>query len=97
MNAGNPEASMDPDPSIIRYDSKAVPSHPLGVKPAGNAYVSRENAKSAAGLFATLPDEILVQIFDSLDARTLLRIQRCCKALYAFSRFEDLWKALCIE
>lgn len=97
VNPGEPEASQTWAPRSIGYDSTAVPLHPLGVKPAGNAYATNENTKSAAGLFATLPDELLVQILELLDAKTLLRIGCACKAIYAFSRLEDLWKTLCIE
>ena len=75
----------------------AVPPHPLGVKPAGNAYTSSFNIKSATGSFAGLPDEIIVQILEYLDASSLLQLEATCKALYAFARFEDLWKSLFLE
>ena len=78
-------------------DSKTLPSHPLRIKPAGNAYTSTENIKLAAGLFMGLPDELIIQVLESLDAASLKRLGCTCKALYAFSRLEDLWKTLCIE
>ena len=81
----------------VDNDSVTVPSHPLGIKPSGNAYTASENLKSAAGYFAVLPDELLVQILEYLDASSLKDIECTCKALYAFSRLEDLWKTLCIE
>ena len=83
--------------SISNHDSVAVPSHPLGIKPSGNAYTANENLKSAAGRFSLLPDEVLVQILECLDAVSLQKIECTCKALYAFSRLEDIWKTLCIE
>ena len=83
--------------TISNNDSVAVPSHPLGIKPNGNAYTANENLKSAAGYFAVLPDELLVMVLECLDAKSLRKIECCCKALYAFSRLEDLWKTLCIE
>ena len=83
--------------SISNYDSVAVPSHPLGIKPSGNAYTANKNLKSAAGRFSLLPDEVLVQILEYLDAKSLREIECTCKALYAFSRLEDIWKTLCIE
>lgn len=73
-----------------------VPPHPLGVKPAGNQYTTPENAKSAAGLFSVLPDEIIMLIFELLNERLLLRLGATCKALYAFSTFDELWKTLLI-
>ena len=44
-----------------------------------------------------LPDEVIIQVLESLDATSLQCLGCTCKALYAFSRFEDLWKTLCIE
>lgn len=79
------------------YDSLTVPFHPLKIKPAGNAYTATENIKLAAGSFALLPDELLIQVLEYLGAASLKRLGSACKALYAFSRLEDLWKTLCIE
>ncbi len=79
------------------HSTVAVPPHPLRIKPAGNEYTSDHNLKSAAGRFACLPDELFVQILECLDARALLQLEATCKALHAFARFEDLWKALFIE
>lgn len=75
----------------------SVPPHPLGIRPAGNAYTAVENLKSSAGLFSTLPDELIVQILESLSHRPLLILGFTCKALYAFCRFDDLWKTLFIQ
>ncbi|KAF2132791.1 Clavaminate synthase-like protein [Dothidotthia symphoricarpi CBS 119687] len=72
----------------------AVPSHPLGVKPAGNAYTASENIKSRCGSFARLPDELLSHIFESFDADALIRLGSTCRALYAFTRLDEIWRAL---
>ncbi|MCJ1243074.1 hypothetical protein MMC30_000271 [Trapelia coarctata] len=77
-------------------DSVTVPIHPLGVRPAGNAYTATENFKSAAGSFSYLPDELLVYILEFLDAKALVGLGSTCRALYAFSRLEDLWKTFFI-
>ena len=79
------------------HESLTVPTHPLKVKPSGNAYTASENIKAAAGLFVTMPDELIVHLLEFLDAASLLRLGSACKALYAFCRLEDLWKTLCIE
>lgn len=71
--------------------------HPLGVRPSGNAYLSRRNLRRATGGFYRLPDELLVQILELLDAKALLCLGSCCKALHAFTRSEDLWRALFTE
>lgn len=71
-----------------------LPLHPLGIKPAGNAYTSSANIRSTIGTFNSLPDELIVQVLEHLHSTSLLQLGATCKALYAFSRLEDLWKAL---
>ena len=71
-----------------------VPLHPLGIRPAGNAYASTKNLKNAAGLFACLPDELIMSVLEHLGPESLLKVGETCKALYAFSRSDDLWKTL---
>jgi hypothetical protein len=75
----------------------ALPSHPLGVKPAGNAYTASENIKAHCGSFARLPDELLSHIFESFDADTLIRLGSTCRALYAYTRLDELWRALFVR
>lgn len=75
----------------------AIPAHPLGVKPLGNAYTAKKNSKTSAGSFGRLPDELLVQLLEHLGAVDLLKLGASCKALYAFTRSEDLWKTLFVE
>ncbi|UPX11841.1 uncharacterized protein EKO05_0002426 [Ascochyta rabiei] len=72
----------------------AVPAHPLGIKPAGNAYTATENIKARCGSFARLPDELLNHILESFDADALVRLGSTCRALYAFTRLDELWRAL---
>ena len=75
----------------------AVLSHPLKVKPAGNAYGGEANIKRAAGLFSILPDELIIIILEDLGPTSLLQLGSTCKAMYAFSRLEELWKTLFVE
>ena len=77
--------------------STAIPCHPLGVKPSGNAYTSTKNHKKAAGYFYYLLDEVIVFVLEYLDLQALVSLGFTCKALYAFSRLEDLWKTLFIQ
>lgn len=79
------------------YATRVLPPHPLGVKPAGNAYSAVENSKVMAGLFFTLSDELILQALEFLDHLSLLRLGATCKLFYAFCRFDDLWKTLFIE
>jgi hypothetical protein len=75
----------------------ALPSHPLGIKPAGNAYTAPENIKTGCGSFARLPDELLSHILESFEADTLIRLGSTCRALYAFTRLDELWRALFVR
>lgn len=75
----------------------AVPCHPLGVKPSGNAYVAALNLRDALGSLGALTDEIILMILELLDPSSLLKLGRTCKALYAFTRSEDIWKTLLIR
>ena len=69
-----------------------IPCHPLGIKPLGNLYMARQNIKEAAGLFYSIPDDLLLQILEFLEPLPLLQLGATCKALWAFSRHEDLWR-----
>ncbi|KAL8672183.1 MAG: hypothetical protein Q9168_003347 [Polycauliona sp. 1 TL-2023] len=85
----DPETSLNGDGNQLM-----VPAHPLDVKPLGNAFAADENIKAEAGSFALLPDELINQIMECLDPPGLLYLGCTCRALYAFSRQEDLWKTL---
>ncbi|CAN9342852.1 unnamed protein product [Alternaria alternata] len=73
----------------------AVPSHPLGIKPAGNALTASENIKSRCGLFASLPDELLSHVLESFEADVLIRLGSTCRALSPAEDFEwrGTWRA----
>lgn len=78
-------------------DSSLVIRHPMGVRPSGNALTSTHNLKAACGYLAALPDELVVQLLESLEARDLLLLGGTCKALYSFTRSEELWRTLFVE
>lgn len=90
------------DPSVDKAanpdeSANTIWSHPLGIRPSGNAFTATTNLKAALGTFALLPDELLTQFLEYLDAQDLLRLGATCRALHAFTRSEELWKALFIE
>lgn len=87
----------DSDHTTNPEESATIWSHPLGIRPSGNAFTATANLKAAIGTFALLPDELLAQFLDYLDAQDLLRLGGTCRALHAFTRSEELWKALFIE
>lgn len=75
----------------------AIPPHPLGVKPLGNLYTATSNARPACGNFEQLPDEVLMAVFEFFEPEVLNLLSSTCRFLYAFSRCEDLWRALFIK
>ncbi|KAL0938935.1 F-box and domain-containing protein [Colletotrichum truncatum] len=90
------------------YDSKpledavmpteSIPTHPLGVKPLGNQYLSdRPNARKHIGVFKILPDEALMLLLEYLDQKSLRILGYASKFLYAFCHSDDSWKALFLE
>jgi hypothetical protein len=87
-------ASLPPEEDSIPAD--AIPSHPLSVKPSGNAYTSSTNSKEQMGSFRQLPDELLMQILEMLESRELMGLGGTCRQLYAFTRAEELWRGLFI-
>ena len=77
------------------YDTSfSLPRHPLGVKPAGNVYTSAQTSRVP---LLQLPDELLVHILEYLDTVTLTKLGLTCKAFFAYSRLDDLWKTFCVE
>ncbi|KAK3675654.1 hypothetical protein LTR78_004295 [Recurvomyces mirabilis] len=89
--------SSTPQHASDSTDGSLVRKHPLGVRPSGNALTSSENQKRACGYLSSLPDELLMQLLESLFAVDLLRVGSTCRALHAFTRSEELWRALFVE
>ena len=96
MNIGDPLATQEMGSVASELVLLTVPPHPLGIRPAGNAYVADETIWSAMGSFARLPEDVLVQILEHFSAEMLKHMGFTCKALYAFTRIEELWKTLLI-
>lgn len=77
---------------------ESIPTHPLGLKPLGNRFLADgPDAKASTGTWALLPDEVLMVVLEQLDETTLVTLGACCKFLYAFTRADELWKALFIK
>lgn len=87
------ESSLEPKPE----ESATIWRHPLGLRPSGNAFNATTNLRAATGTFTILPDELLAQFLDYLEAPDLLHLGSTCRAFHAFTRSEELWKALFIE
>lgn len=87
---------------LVNHDdldaTSAIPSHPFGIKPLGNKYFSGgDDARKYLGTFQVLPDEMLMQLIEYLDARTLRLLGYTCRFLFACSMSDDVWKTIFLE
>ncbi|KAJ5820217.1 hypothetical protein N7474_005808 [Penicillium riverlandense] len=89
--------SLPGHPEETSSAHEAIPSHPLGVKPTGNALLATWSLRDAIGPFKRLPDELILALLEYFDGPSLLRVGRTCKAFYAFTRAEELWKTLFVS
>lgn len=72
-----------------------IPSHPLGIKPLGNKYFhDGDDAREFLGRLQVLPDELLNQLLEFLDVRSLRLLGYTCRFLFAFCLSDDLWKSI---
>lgn len=55
------------------------------------------NLRSALGHVSRLDDDVINLILEQLDAPALVHVGATCKAFYALSRAEDLWKTLLVR
>ncbi|AMD21914.1 HFR059Wp [Eremothecium sinecaudum] len=77
-------------------------SHPLGVKPSGNALLEgadpkerREIRSKNLGTLADFPEELLMELFSYiLDPKTLHSFACASRMLYAYTYDEDIWRKL---
>ncbi|GAP87368.1 putative F-box domain-containing protein [Rosellinia necatrix] len=70
----------------------------MGIKPLGNQYfASGPNARQYTGAVGQLPDEMILHLFEYLDASSLRKLASTCRFLYAFGQLDDLWKSLFLE
>ena len=96
----NGTGGHDPTPvstSDLSVES-SIPSHPLGIKPLGNRYLyDGPVARKSIGSLQGLPDEMLAQLLEFLDQRSVRLLGYTCRFLYAFSLSDDTWKTLFLE
>ncbi len=92
----NPKMTTNREHTVDTSSSdSSIPSHPLGIKPLGNQYLSDGvKARQSIGTVQVLPDEVLSQLLEYLDQRALRLLGYTCRFLYAHSVSDELWKAL---
>ena len=88
--------SLQNNGDVLKETSSAIRPHPLGVRPSGNALTVSHNLRDSSGTFNVLPDEVLMLLLDWLDPPSLLALGATCRALYAFTSNDELWRTLFI-
>jgi hypothetical protein len=101
-HGGGKVSTMVDDDGLSVIDSgtviDSIPIHPMGIKPLGNQYFEHgPNARQSTGIVGQLPDEMILHLFEYLDATSLMKLSSTCRFLYAFGQLDDLWKALFLE
>ena len=87
----------------MSHTLRSTGGHPLGLKPWGNLIMAGGQASAACrrdaglGQMRSLPDEVLLQILECLDAAALERLGTCSKQLYVMARHQPLWKQLTVD
>jgi Cupin-like domain/F-box-like len=87
-------ASSEED--VSRSDPQ-VQAHPLGVRPCGNILTEPAHARDNIGTFGTLPDEVILNLLEWFEDVDLLRLGTTCRAFFAFTSCDDLWKTLLLQ
>lgn len=80
----------------VRDDGLGIRPHPLGVRPSGNALTAKKDLRAQMGLFGRIPDQLVLTLLEWLDEDTLLRLGSTCKAFYAYTTYDQLWRDLWI-
>jgi hypothetical protein len=80
----------------VDHNADLLPSHPLHIRPSGNAILGNENTvtdiRPNLGLFAALTDELLAYFLEYLDVAEVLSLGATCKTFFAFTRVDELWR-----
>ncbi|KAK0733452.1 hypothetical protein B0T26DRAFT_736386 [Lasiosphaeria miniovina] len=76
----------------------SIPPHPLRIKPLGNKFFDNSNdARESLGSLQVLPDEMLMQLLEYFDKRSLRLFGYTCKFLFAHCMSDDVWKYIFLE
>jgi Cupin-like domain/F-box domain len=86
--------SSHPDEGFASCEPQ-IQAHPLGIRPSGNALTaSSGHARDNIGTFDSLTDEVIMIVLEWLQDIDLLRLGSTCRAFFAFTSTDDLWKTL---
>jgi F-box-like len=83
--------------SLESEDNSGITRHPLGVRPSGNALTSEKNLRDSMGFFSLLPEEVLTSLLEWLDEQRLTRLGATCRAFYAYTTNDQVWRDLTLR
>ncbi|KNC54452.1 F-box protein [Thecamonas trahens ATCC 50062] len=75
----------------------AIPEHPRGVVPQGNALVPGAAASiraSGLGAFAVFSDSDLLDLLKRLGVWAVGKLAQCSRAMYTYANEEEIWRAV---
>lgn len=81
----------------VTHSDPQVRSHRLGLRPSGNILTEPAHARENIGIFGTLPDEAVCILLEWLEDVDLLRLGTTCRAFFAFTSNDELWKKLMLQ
>ena len=90
-------------PCTAFSDAKVSPSgaqihaHRLGIRPSGNVLTEPAHARNNIGTFGILPDEVILTVLEWIDDVQLIALGTTCRAFFAFTSNDDLWKTLLLQ
>lgn len=97
LNPARQEPLLAPSNEDLIISEPQIQAHPLGIRPSGNALTESAHARDNIGTFGALPDEVILSLFEWLEGMDLLQLGATCRALFAFTKSEDLWKGLLLR
>ena len=80
----------------------SAPTHPLGVKPSGNALIEsasqkdiKNTSKKLLGNLSVLPEDLLIELISYIDdPKDLQSLGSCSRILYVYTYDEELWRKI---
>ena len=95
LNSSTP-CTVSSDEEVTQSDPQ-FQAHWLGVRPGGNVLTELARARDNIGTFGTLPDEVILLLLEWLEDVDLIWLGTTCRAFFAFTLNDELWKTLFLQ
>ncbi|SCV04936.1 LANO_0G14708g1_1 [Lachancea nothofagi CBS 11611] len=91
-------------PSYRIYPHTFAPTHPLGIKPSGNAFFEEDlkevekHKQKLLGKFGKFPEDLLIHLISFIESpRDLLALGSASRVFYAYTYSEELWRKFYVD